>query len=441
MYAVFFTVTVIVSCLMLAYDVQHSLAQNIKHFNETCVELQIGENCDRLVGYLAVYRVSFTVVVFHFVLGLMTVCVRNSSDCRAGIHNGFWFVKCLFLIGICAAAFYFPGHERFGIVWMYFGMIGGFLFIILQMYLIVSFAHTWYRKWSYKADSDEGTSGRGWCFALNFCAIVFLILALGACIALYFFYARNEQCTENKMFVTINGCLCVLMCVVSFLLCIYKKSNSPGFLQATIISLYVMYLTWSALLSVPPMIDSSATVQNSTVNETQYVNCGVLPPSDVWRDVWRKVSGYVGVAFMLILVIYGSVTTSQKSKQFGIDAAGDENLCCCFPGTAKYRTRKRGDQGIIDDEADKVTYNYSFLHFVYAIASLYVMMQLTMWYSPKDPLLNLRTFGLNWPSVWVKLVSSWICVLVFFVSLCFPRFMPYGRQDAGRPWAGKGQLV
>lgn len=41
-----------------------------------------------MVGYLAVYRVSFTVVVFHFVLGMLTLCVRNSSDCRAGIHNG-----------------------------------------------------------------------------------------------------------------------------------------------------------------------------------------------------------------------------------------------------------------------------------------------------------------------------------------------------------------
>lgn len=47
---------------------------------------------------------------------------------------------------------------------------------------------------------------------------------------------------------------------------------------------------------------------------------------------------------------------------------------------AKYRTEQRGDQGIIDDEAEQVVYNYSFFHFVFAIASLYIMMQLTMWY-------------------------------------------------------------
>lgn len=51
-----------------------------------------------------------------------------------------------------------------------------------------------------------------------------------------------------------------------------------------------------------------------------------------------------------------------------------------FVPVAKYRTESRGDQGIIDNEADEVAYNYSFFHFIYVLASLYVMMLLTMWY-------------------------------------------------------------
>ena len=55
-------------------------------------------------------------------------------------------------------------------------------------------------------------------------------------------------------------------------------------------------------------------------------------------------------------------------------------VCLLLVSVAKYRTEQRGDQGIIDDEAEQVVYNYSYFHFIFAIASLYIMMQLTMWY-------------------------------------------------------------
>lgn len=58
-------------------------------FNETCIRLGIGENCGRLTGYKAVYRLCLGMVAFSLLLMLITVCVPNSNQWRGHIHNGY----------------------------------------------------------------------------------------------------------------------------------------------------------------------------------------------------------------------------------------------------------------------------------------------------------------------------------------------------------------
>ena len=55
----------------------------------------------------------------------------------------------------------------------------------------------------------------------------------------------------------------------------------------------------------------------------------------------------------------------------------------------------------------------------------------------------------NWPSVWVKMVSSWVCVFVYIVTLFVPRCIPgrdlsyiEGVEDYGsKPRRHGGTLV
>ena len=58
---------------------------------------------------------------------------------------------------VCDQQFYFVFEINYVFsslfaVWMYFGLIGGSMFIVIQMILIIDFAHRWAESWVDKVD-------------------------------------------------------------------------------------------------------------------------------------------------------------------------------------------------------------------------------------------------------------------------------------------------
>jgi len=80
--------------------------------------------------------------VFFAIMSLLMIGVRTSRDPRGPLQNGFWGIKFILLFAGWIAAFFIP-HGSFGPVMMWFGMIGGLAFILVQLVLIVDFAHAW----------------------------------------------------------------------------------------------------------------------------------------------------------------------------------------------------------------------------------------------------------------------------------------------------------
>lgn len=72
---------------------------------------------------------------------------------------------------------------------------------------------------------------------------------------------------------------------------------------------------------------------------------------------------------------------------------------------------------VTDNEKDGVQYSYTFFHFMLFLASLYIMMTLTNWYSPDA---DFKTMTSKWPAVWVKITSSWVCLLLYLWTLVAP---------------------
>lgn len=450
MYTIFLLLGFLACCLMLSPQLENHLTEEVDRFNETCVMLGMGENCSMLRGYKAVYRLCLGMVAFSLLLMLVTVCVPNSNQWRGHIHNGYWLFKFLLLVGLCAGAFFIPqGFSRY---WMYVGMVGGFIFILLQLILLVDFTHAWNAKWLQYDPQTGKKSSCGYVGTL-LCATVFYALAIGGVILLYFSYTRLKGCDTNKIFILVNAGLCAVLSFFTLLPVTQKCNQNAGLLQSSVITLYVMYLTWSALTSEPPEeISFIETIKTQVAlsmlgkppkntkdieephiglvsgpGETMihmYKNSSQLcRPSDV--DPQREmIAAYAGLFIMFVMAVFAIVSTSGDSHKLGLrhSAQTTENTydcCCCCKVRQRHNPSEVGGQKVIYNEADGVTYSYSFFHFVCCTATLYIMMQLTNWYRPAES--DINRFGLNWAAVWVKMASSWACVVIYLWTLFLPR--------------------
>lgn len=375
------------SCVMLSPGIRKKM-EKVPHFCD-----KIGtENCDKLVGYMAVYRVCFAMTSFYILLAIICINVKNSQDPRAKLHNGFWGVKLLVFLGLLIGAFYIPRGD-FSKAWMVIGMIGGFLFVLIQLVLLVDFAHNWSENWVSKF---EETGNRRWFVGLLVCTAVLYIVAIAMVVCCFVFYTHTDGCALNKFFISFNLILAIVVSVISVLPVVQDAQPSSGLLQSSVISAYTLYLTWSAMSSEPDTkCNPAASLFDKVPN---------LSPTFDTNTALSAVILFCTVAYSCIRT---SSSFSGASEDILIADDGDE---------------ENGGQKVHDDEASQVAYSYSFFHFTFVLASLYIMMMLTNWYTPEGA--EFKKLSRNWATVWVRISSSWVCVLIFVWTLIAPLVFP-----------------
>ncbi|CAI5689930.1 unnamed protein product [Oreochromis niloticus] len=322
-------------------------------------------NCDIIVGYKSVYRMCFAMACFFFLFSIIMIRVRSSKDPRAAIQNGFWFFKFLVLVGITVGAFFIP-------------------------------------------DGDFNT-------ALLSVTFINYALAFTAIVLFYIFYTQLDDCTEHKVFISLNFIFCIIVSIVSILPKVQEAQPTSGLLQASLISLYTMYVTWSAMSNNPnrkcnPSLLSL--VQSSSPTPAPG------PTSAPGTTQWWDAQGIVGLIIFLFCTLYASIRSSNNAQVNRLMQTEEgQGLTASEEAPAE----EDGVRRAVDNEEDGVTYSYSFFHFSLFLASLYIMMTLTNWYKPDTDYHAMQT---SMPAVWVKISSSWIGLGLYLWTLVAPLVLP-----------------
>ncbi|CAF0849838.1 unnamed protein product [Adineta ricciae] len=425
-YGLILLVGLITSCVMLIPGLEKTLAKipalcsGGSKLTNLVVPSMPSIDCQKIVGSLAVYRLSFGMTIFFFILSLLMINVKSSKDFRAKIQNGFWGFKLLALIGLIVGAFFIPEHG-FSQTFMVFGMIGGFLFILIQLLLSIDFVHSWNESWIDRVESGSKKYGYG----LLFFTFLFYALSITGIVLFYIYYAPDRSvCRLHTFFISFNLCLCFVLSIVSILPQVREHNSSCGLLQSSFVSLYVIYYTWSAMSNNPnvacnPSIRSIIHPGNSTTPS---------PTPTRQQNIFDPIT-IIGLLMFTIALFYSVFTSSRnhRAKKLFLSSSNDYSTMLDDASISSDRNLVGDDEGegtrqhVYDDESTAVSYNYSLFHFLFVLATLYAMMTLTNWYEPAK---NFSTYNNNYASLWVKIASSWICVVLYMWTCVAPALFP-----------------
>lgn len=393
-YTFFFVCGAVASSLMYLPSIRHALQTN----SFFCRKISRLGNCmSHDPGYLAVYRICFSMATFYLLFAIILYAVKNFADPRALIHNGLWIVKFGLFFGLLICTFFIP--LGFSKVWTYTCPIGTFFFTIIEIILVVDFSRYCNSCLAHRA----AVSGRIiWFRVLVAITATLYVISAGAVICYYlFFVGGSGNCKVNKAFVTMNLVLCGVASAVS----VHPAVTNTGLLQGGAVSFFTMYLTLSGLSYNP----------NEKCNPlASYVSEVDMRPS-------INIQAMVDLCLTVILLIYFSIRVIAISQGLHGLALTTLKLICGRTKSSVLDDSQPENQlndSLEAEDLEPVPYSYSFYHFVYFLASLHITMVLTNWYTPKDGT-EFKLY-INWTAMCIKMTASSMCTLVYIWSLVAP---------------------
>lgn len=362
--------------------------------------------------------------MLHLILAGLLFDVKSTANPRAVIQNGGWKIKILAWLSLIAINFTLIPDNFFIFYGNHIAIIFSTIFLGIGLILLVDFAHAWAEKCLEKIEMEELT-GEGdasfWKKLLIGGTLSMYIASIILTVIMYWFFA-GDSCTMNKTAITINLVLGIFISILSVNQTIQESNPHAGLAQASMVVFYCTYLVMSAVSSEPddkycnPLIRSKGT---------------------------RTASVIIGAFFTFIAVAY---TTTRAAANTAFSSEVTPSYVTSQPparNEMRYQAIKQAvDEGSLpesalnqadlydeefensnDEEIHKVKYNYSLFHLIFFLATQYVATLLTI-NVKQDDYGDFVPVGRTYFASWVKIVSAWVCFVLYGWSLVAPVIWP-----------------
>lgn len=412
-----------------------------------------------------VHRITFALSLFHFILGMMLIGVQDTRTKRAAIQNGWWGPKVLGWILLTVLMFFIP--NEFFIVWAnYFSLILASIFIIVGLVLLVDFAHTWSETC---LDKWETTEAPFWKYTLIGSTLGMYAAMITVTGLLYGFFS-GSGCGLNTFFITFNLVLCIVITGLCISPAVQEANPRSGLAQSSMVAAYCTYLIASALMNRdnaecnPIIRGRGESAKKTTVVIGACFTFLAIAYSTSRAATQSKAlvgkrraeanrsssspNGYGPLATheSTSEEENGGITTKQPTRKedLRIQALRAAVEAGSLPASAleeddddddddvgSFTTGSGGDER--DDERNGTRYDYSFFHLIFAIAACYTAMLLTDWRfvklggpspDPTEDGARMVYIGRSHAAMWMRVVSSWLCIVIYSWSLVAPVLMP-----------------
>ncbi|KAG8082611.1 hypothetical protein GUJ93_ZPchr0014g46946 [Zizania palustris] len=268
-----------------------------------------------------VLRVSLGCFIFFWLMFATTFGARKLHGIRNSWHSGFWVLKSLVYAVSMITPFIIPN-----IIIQLYGEIarmGAGVFLLLQLISMQYFISWCNSRWM----PDSGSNQFG-LFGL-FLSTVSFVASFAGLAVLCVLYVPSSSCAFNIFTVAWTAILVMTMMAVS----LHSKVNE-GLLSSGIMSLYVVFLCWSALHSEPKT--------GKCHTEMKFAKDG---------GDWATVVSFIIAIFAIVMATFST----------GID-------------TRSFQLRNDD----LQSEED-VPYSYEIFHIVFAVGAMYFAMLFINW--------------------------------------------------------------
>lgn len=207
------------------------------HFAKLFVNCPDGADLDSCLGLASVYRLSFVLAVFHL---LVLLCCLTRDSFAKIVNEGLWGFKMLLILGGFFGMLFVSNN--FFIPYAKASMYFGGLFLFVQAVSLIDAFYLWAQFWAKKFDDGNNCYG---------CLLIFTSLLMYGATSFFIYIGFHNfwlsGCGGNKTILI----FAILFALAFVVLIILKFHPQGSIITSGAISIFGVYLFWSALISNP----------------------------------------------------------------------------------------------------------------------------------------------------------------------------------------------